>query len=99
MRYKVTTKQGTNYIVSDDEVIIWLHLERDLGYTMPEAYDKAAAGSLNVITYIIWKAATLAGHTQTMTQDGFVTNEFDGMELLVDDDGPKDTGGAASDVT
>lgn len=98
MRYQVTTKQGNNYIVSDDNVIIWVHLERDLGFTLTEAYEKAAAGSLNVITYIIWKAATLAGFTQTMTQDGYVTNEFDGMELLPDD-GPKASDGEASDVT
>lgn len=89
MKWQVTTKQGTNYIVSDDAAIIWLDLERDLGYTLPEAIDKAAAGSLNVITYIAWKAMVLAGHSKCMTQDGFVTGEFDTIEPVPDSD-PKD---------
>lgn len=91
MKYKVETKQGKNYIVSDESVMLWVQLERDLKLTFSEAIEAAANGSLNVLTYIIWRAAKAAGHTDTMTQDGFIDYELEMFEPVVDDD-PKAPG-------
>jgi hypothetical protein len=57
MKYNVTTKQGNNYIVSDDSAWLWIELERELGYTVSQAADKMSQGSLDVITCMLYKAA------------------------------------------
>ena len=53
MEYKVTTKQGNNYIVSDESAWLWVEIERELGYTVSQAADKMSQGSLDVITCML----------------------------------------------
>ena len=43
MQYNVTTKQGNNYIVSDESAWLWIEIERELGYTVSQAADNQAA--------------------------------------------------------
>jgi hypothetical protein len=88
MKYKVTTQQGNNYIVSDDPAWLWILLERDLGYTLTQAQEKMGEGSLNVITYVLYLAAVADEHTDYKTHQGWVQNEFDTFEVVQDD--PKD---------
>ncbi len=52
MEYKITTKQGNNYIVSDENVWLWIQLERELGYTITQADEKINQGSLDVLTFL-----------------------------------------------
>jgi hypothetical protein len=88
MKYKVTTQQGNNYIVSDDAAWLWILLERDLGYTLTQAQEKMGEGSLNVITYVLYLAAVADEHTDYKTHQGWVQNEFETFEVVQDD--PKD---------
>ena len=88
MKYKITTQQGNNYIVSDDPAWLWILLERDLGYTLTQAQEKMGEGSLNVITYVLYLAAVADEHTDYKTHQGWVQNEFDTFEVVQDD--PKD---------
>jgi hypothetical protein len=64
MKYEITTKQGNNYIVSDDSAWLWIELERELGYTVSQAADKMSQGSLDVITCMLYKAAKAARQYQ-----------------------------------
>jgi hypothetical protein len=89
MEYKVTTKQGNNYIVSDDNAWLWVEIERELGYTVHQAADKMAQGSLDVITCLLYKAAKQAGHTQLPSQQAWVVNEFDTFEVI--EESPKES--------
>jgi hypothetical protein len=89
MKYEVTTKQGNNYIVSDDSVWMWIELERELGYTVTEAAAKMTKGSLDVISFVLYKSAFAQGKTQLKTQRAWVENEFETFEL-VDEPDPKD---------
>ena len=82
MQYKVITQQGTNYIVSDDNAWLWVEIERELGYTVNQAAEKMGQGSLDVVTCMLFKAARIAGHTELMTQQGWVLNEFDSFEVI-----------------
>jgi len=88
MKYQITTQQGDNYIVSDDPAWLWILLERDLGYTLTQAQEKMATGSLEVITYILYLAAVADEKTDYKTHQGWVQNEFDTFEVVQDD--PKD---------
>ena len=88
MKYKITTQQGNNYIVSDDPAWLWILLERDLGYTLTQAQEKMGEGSLNVITYVLYLAAVADEHTDYKTHQGWVQNEFETFEVVQDD--PKD---------
>jgi ppGpp synthetase/RelA/SpoT-type nucleotidyltranferase len=90
MKYKVTTKQGNNYIVSDDSAWLWITLERELGYTIQQAAAKMAEGSLDVITWIIHKAALDSKQTELKTQKTWVEHEFETFELVEEED-PKAT--------
>ena len=56
MKYEITTKQGNNYIVSDDSAWLWIELERELGYTVSQAADKMSQGSR---AYQVTKSASL----------------------------------------
>lgn len=94
MKYKVTTQQGENYIVSDDPAWLWILLERDLGYTLTEAQEKMATGSLEVITYIMYLAAVSDEKTEYKTHQGWVQYEFETFEVVEDD--PKDIPAEAS---
>jgi hypothetical protein len=89
MKYKIITKQGDNYIVSDDSAWLWIVLEKDLGYTMTQAQEKMSLGSLEVITYILYLAAVENEKTDYKTHEGWVKNEFDTFDVVSDD--PKDT--------
>lgn len=97
MKYNITTKQGNNYIVSDDAAWLWIQLERDLGYTLTQAQEKMSAGSLEVITYILYLAAAKQEATEYKTHQGWVENEFDTFDVVSDD--PKDIPAAASKDT
>ena len=44
MQYEIKTKQGTNYIVSDDSAWLWIEIERELGYTVTQAAEKMSQG-------------------------------------------------------
>jgi hypothetical protein len=97
MNYNITTKQGDNYIVSDDSAWLWIVLENDLGYTMTQAHEKMELGSLEVITYVLYLAAVEYEKTDYKTHEGWVKNEFDTFDVVSDD--PKDTPEAVSKDT
>ncbi len=85
MKYEITTKQGTNYIVSDDDVWIWIEVERELGLTLNQALIKIGENSLDVITCVLYKAAKAAELTEYKTQKAWVQNEFASFEAVDDD--------------
>lgn len=85
MQFQVTTQQGKNYIVSDDSLWIWIEVERELGFTIPEAVEKINKQSLDVITFVLHKAALEAGETELKTQKAWVKNEFDSFEVVEQD--------------
>jgi hypothetical protein len=82
MKYTITTKQGNNYIVSTDSTWLWVEIERELGYTITEAEEKLRSGSLDVLTCMLFKAAKAQGHTKLPTQQAWVSNEFEGFEVV-----------------
>jgi hypothetical protein len=89
MKYTVTTKQGNNYIVSTESTWLWIEIERELGYTITEAEDKLRAGSLDVLTCMLYKAAKAQGHTKLPTQQAWVSNEFETFEVV--EESPKES--------
>ena len=89
MRYEVTTKQGNNYIVSDDSAWLWVEVERELGYTVSQAAEKMSQGSLDVITCMLYKAAKAQGHTKLPSQQAWVINEFETFDVVSEPD-PKE---------
>jgi hypothetical protein len=89
MQYKITTKQGTNYIVDDNSAWLWISLERELGYTMPQAAQKLVEGSLEVITWLLHKAALDSKQTELKTHKTWVEHEFESFEVVEED--PKDS--------
>jgi hypothetical protein len=89
MQYTVTTKQGNNYIVSDESAWLWIEIERELGYTVSQAAEKMSNGSLDVITCMLYKAAKAQGQTQMPNHQAWVTNEFETFEVV--EDSPKES--------
>jgi hypothetical protein len=89
MKYEITTKQGNNYIVSDDSAWLWIEIERELGYTVSQAADKMSQGSLDVITCMLYKAAKAQGATKLPNQQAWVINEFDTFEVV--EESPKES--------
>ncbi len=89
MKYEITTKQGNNYIVSDDSAWLWIEIERELGYTVTQAAEKMSQGSLDVLTCMLFKAARAMGKTQMPNQQAWVTNEFDSFEVI--EESPKES--------
>jgi hypothetical protein len=89
MKYNVTTKQGNNYIVSDESAWLWVEMERELGYTVSQAADKMSQGSLDVITCMLYKAAKAQGETKLPSQKAWVINEFEAFEVVKDN--PKES--------
>jgi len=89
MKYEVTTKQGNNYIVSDDSAWLWVEVERELGYTVSQAAEKMSQGSLDVITCMLYKAAKAQGHTKLPSQQAWVINEFETFDVVSEPD-PKE---------
>lgn len=89
MQYEIKTKQGNNYIVSDDSAWLWIEIERELGYTVSQAAEKMSQGSLDVITCMLFKAAKAMGKTQMPSQQAWVTNEFDTFEVV--EESPKES--------
>ena len=89
MKYNVTTKQGNNYIVSDESTWLWVEIERELGYTVSQAAEKMSQGSLDVITCMLFKAAKAAGNTNLPNQQAYVINEFETFEVV--EDSPKES--------
>ena len=96
MKYEVKTKQGKNYIVSDDNAWLWIELERGLGLTMKQAIEKMSNGSLDVITWLLHRASLEAKHTEVKTQKTWVETEFDSFEVVEED--PKATQTEALDA-
>ena len=88
MKYNITTKQGNNYIVSDESAWLWIEIERELGYTVQEAAEKLAKGSLDVITCMLFKAAKAENKTQMPNQKAWVLNEFESFEVV--EESPKE---------
>jgi len=89
MEYNVTTKQGNNYIVSDESAWLWVEIERELGYTVSQAAEEMSQGSLDVITCMLYKAAKAAGKTMLPSQQSWVVNEFETFEVV--EDSPKES--------
>lgn len=89
MKYEITTKQGNKYIVSDDSAWLWIELERSLGLTMKQAAEKMALGSLDVITWVLHKAALDSKNTELKTQKAWVETEFELFEVV--EESPKAT--------
>jgi len=89
MKYEITTKQGHNYIVSDDSAWLWVEVERELGYTVSQAAEKMSQGSLDVITCMLYKAAKAQGHTKLPSQQAWVINEFETFDVVSEPD-PKE---------
>jgi hypothetical protein len=97
MKYEITTQQGTNYIVSDDSAWLWIQLERDLSYTFTQAQQKVSEGSLEVITYVLYKASVMAGHTDLKMHQTWVETVFDTFDVVTED--PKAISPEASSET
>jgi hypothetical protein len=89
MKYEIKTKQGNNYIVSDDSTWLWIEIERELGYTVVQAAERISQGSLDVLTCMLYKAAKAAGHTKLPNQQAWVSNEFEGFEAV--EESPKES--------
>ena len=89
MEYNITTKQGNNYIVSDESAWLWVEIERELGYTVSQAAEKMSQGSLDVITCMLYKAAKAASKTMLPSQQAWVMNEFETFEVV--EDSPKES--------
>lgn len=85
MQYEITTKQGNNFIVSDDSAWLWISLERELGYTMTQAAQKMQDGSLEVITWLLFKAAQDAKKTELKTHKSWVEHEFESFKVVEED--------------
>lgn len=88
MQYTVRTKQGNNYTVSADSTWLWIEIERELGLTITQAVEKIDAGSLDVLTCMLYKAAKAQGKTALPNQKVWVESEFEGFDLV--DDSPKE---------
>lgn len=88
MQYEVTTKQGKNFIVDDNEVTLWLNFEEAFDITFQEAQEKLSRGSISVITKLLFTAAKLGGHTELKTYSKWAEVEFDKFDL-VSEDNPK----------
>lgn len=97
MKYEVTTKQGNKFIVSDESAWLWIELERALSLTMKQAAEKMANGSLDVITWVLHKAALDSKNTELKTQKAWVENEFETFEVVEQD--PKATKSEVSSET
>jgi hypothetical protein len=89
MKYDIKTKQGNNYIVSDESAWLWIEIERELGYTVSQAAEKMSNGSLDVITCMLFKAAKAQGATKMPNQQAWVTNEFETFEVV--EESPKES--------
>jgi hypothetical protein len=85
MKYQITTQQGNNYIVDDNSAWLWISLERELGYTMPQAAAKLQEGSLEVITWLLYKAAFESKQTTLKTHKIWVETEFETFEVVEED--------------
>jgi hypothetical protein len=88
MKYEITTQQGNTYEVHDDNAWLWIEIEREIGYTISQAAEKMAQGSLDVITCLLYKAAKAQGKTALPNQQSWVTNEFESFEVV--EENPKD---------
>lgn len=85
MKYQITTKQGTNYIVSDDDIELWIELEEFLGLTYPEAAEKMSKGSMKVINEMLFIASKLSGNTELKTSKAWRKHEYQDVEVLEED--------------
>jgi hypothetical protein len=88
MQYDIKTKQGNNYIVDAESTWLWIEIERELGLTVTQAVEKISAGSLDVLTCMLYKAAKAQGKTQLPSQRVWVENEFETFEVI--EENPKE---------
>jgi hypothetical protein len=85
MRYEITTKQGTKYIVSDEDIEIWIDLEEILGITYNEAASLMQKGSMKTISEMLFIASKLGGHTELKTSKAWRATEYETVEVLDED--------------
>ena len=95
MKYEVTTQQGSKYIVTDDSAWLWIELERETGLTMQQASAKMAEGSLDIITALLFKAASMEKKTELKSHKSWVLHEFETFDVMSED--PKAIGAEASE--
>jgi len=81
MKYEVKTKQGTNFIVDDDSIELWLEIEERFDLTFYEAQQKLSRQSLATLTKLFFTAAVIGGHTEYKTHKTWVKEEFDSFEI------------------
>jgi hypothetical protein len=98
MKLEITTKQGKNFIVDDDDIELWIELEDLLDLTFIEAQAKIQRQSMKVLTALMFLAAKKGGHTELKTQKAWVQHEFESFDVVVDED-PKDIDREASNAT
>lgn len=96
MQYNVTTKQGNNFIVDDQDIPLWLDIERKSGKTYSEFEALRLRGSLEANAWIMFCGAIRGGHTELKTLDMWIQHEFEDFEL-VDDDPKAETETASPD--
>ena len=89
MKYEVTTKQGKNFIVDDNEISLWLEFEDAFDITYSEAQEKLSRNSWNVITKLLFTAARLGGHTELKTYKKWAEVEFETFDIVGDEKDPK----------
>lgn len=98
MKLQITTKQGNNFIVDDNDIELWIELEDLLDLTFVEAQEKIQRQSMKVLTTLMFIGARKGGHTELKTRKAWVEHEFESFDVVVDD-GPKDTDREASSDT
>lgn len=98
MKLQVTTKQGKNFIVDDDDIELWIELEDMLGLTFIEAQEKIQRQSMKVLSTLMFIGARKGGHTELKTRKAWIEHEFESFDVVVDE-GPKDTDKEASNAT
>jgi actin-related protein len=98
MKLQVTTKQGKNFIVDDDDMELWIELEDMLDLTFIEAQEKIQRQSMKVLSTLMFIGARKGGHTELKTRKAWIEHEFESFDVVVDE-GPKDTDKEASNAT
>ena len=98
MKLQVTTKQGKNFIVDDDDIELWIELEDMLNLTFIEAQEKIQRQSMKVLSTLMFIGARKGGHTELKTCKAWIEHEFESFDVVVDE-GPKDTDKEASNAT
>lgn len=86
MKYEVTTQQGKNFIVDDDDTSLWLDFEEAFDVTFYEAQDKIRRGSISVITKLLFIAAKAQNETELKTHKVWAKEEFKSFDVVGESD-------------